>query len=92
MPDTVAAIGPIAELACCPRCRGPLPVGLAGACGRCGATCRVEGPVVDFLGPDAARMPGEADARVAEWLIANRAGPGGVALERPSTPWASTPA
>jgi hypothetical protein len=58
------------EIVCCPRCRGPLPEG--GACGNCGAPCRLEGPVLNFLGDEAFRTPKKNDVAMANWLIANR--------------------
>jgi SAM-dependent methyltransferase len=66
----VLVADPFLDVVCCPRCRGPLPGGL---CARCGANCRAEGPVLNFLGDGGIRMPRRNDLALANWLLANRA-------------------
>jgi SAM-dependent methyltransferase len=58
----------LSDLLRCPRCRGPVG---DGACGTCGAPCRAEGPVVNFLGDQAFLLPGHNDVSVAAWLLDN---------------------
>ena len=60
------------DILCCPRCHGPLPMETALACGRCGAPCRWEGPVLNFLGEKAFQLPAANDISVAAWLVEDR--------------------
>jgi SAM-dependent methyltransferase len=70
MVSQVVIADPFLATVCCPRCRGPLP---GGFCARCGANCRGEGPVLNFLGDGGIRMPARNDLNLATWLLANRA-------------------
>jgi SAM-dependent methyltransferase len=68
MATAVAGPERLSELVRCPRCRGPVAV---GGCAGCGAPCRAEGPVVNFLGDQAFLLPAHNDAAVAAWLLEN---------------------
>ena len=62
------------DLVCCPRCRTPRPFAADGPCTRCGSVYKLEGPVIDFLGASAGRLPAGNDLAMAQWLIANHDG------------------
>jgi SAM-dependent methyltransferase len=70
MVSQVSVADSFAAVVCCPHCRAPLP---GGTCERCRTVCRVEGPVVNFLGDGGIRMPARNDVALANWLLANRA-------------------